>query len=60
MPLAKRFVRIDFIKYGNLTMSTLYQKVKELEDRKRPIQIELEELLSVADTFISSLKEKKI
>jgi len=43
-PLDQRFVALNFRKTGLTTLSDIYKRVKEIEDKIRPDVIELERL----------------
>lgn len=56
-PLGERYKMLDFHKLGTHTLSTIYQRIKELEDKMRPDVIERDKLLkAVQDHWIRTGK----
>jgi DNA-binding NtrC family response regulator len=58
IPLSKRDIILDRIKYGETTMTNLYHRLHDLEEKMRPLRIEEADLLKIAEEFLSKLKNK--
>lgn len=52
LPIEKRNVVLNRIKYGELTLSGVYYQMKQLQDKLRPLLIEEKELLEIAEEFL--------
>lgn len=50
-PLGERNTMLDFNQHGTHTLSTIYQRVKELEDKMRPDVIERDRLVRAAEEY---------
>ena len=50
-PLKNRFTILNFAKHGDLNLNKLYEEVKDLEDKMRPYQIQLDYLMKIADEY---------
>lgn len=48
-PLQKRFITLNFNEWGMTTLSTVYKRLTELEDKIRPMRIEEDELLEAVE-----------
>jgi len=57
-PLDDRMKLVDVNNLGLMTLSDIYQRVHELEDKMRPDVIERDKLISYADKFWSDLLNK--
>lgn len=49
VPLGKRTEAINFNKHGPLTLQDIYRQLQELEDRMRPLRMQQEHLLQIAE-----------
>ena len=56
VPLSKRFIILNMAKFGTMTLHNFYQEIQELDDRMRPMQIEMEKLLSDIEPFLEKPK----
>ena len=58
-PLAEREKEITLDRYGSniegITLTKIYQRIKTIQDKIRPDEIELDKLLRRADDYYSSL-----
>ena len=52
LPLDRRLIVLDRIKYGNLTFYELYRQMKKLEEKFRPLRMERDNLLKIAEEFL--------
>lgn len=50
-PLKNRFEVLDIGKYGMMTLSDIYERVKFLEDQIRPQGIEIDKLTHAAEWY---------
>ncbi len=55
LPLDKRFVVLDRIKHGGLTMNGVYFQMHQLDEKLRPLLIEQQELLEIAEEFLPKI-----
>ena len=53
-PLGKRYDIISFEKSGKMTINDVYVQMIKLGDQIRPLNIEQEELLKLADIFFKT------
>ena len=51
-PLDKRFKILSFKDLGMKTLSDVYRRLKEIEDKSRPDEIERDELLNKVEKFL--------
>ena len=51
-PLNDRFTILNMHKYGDLTLDKLFKEVKDLEDKIRTYQIQLDWLMKIADEHL--------
>jgi len=56
-PLADRFIPLNITKYGLMNLHEIYKRLKELDERVLPYQVEIDELLSRADWFYAMKKK---
>lgn len=59
-PLGERFSIINLNKYGPLTLNHVHKKISELQDIIRPYQIEIEQLLRMADEYYLYRNKKNV
>ncbi len=57
-PLNDRVKIINFGRFGTMTLSDLYARVQQIEDKIRPEVIERDSLLSEANWYFANLAEK--
>jgi hypothetical protein len=50
--LKNRFTILNFNEYGDLTLNKLFQEVRDLEDKIRPHQVQLDYLMKIADKHL--------
>ena len=55
LPLDKRFIVINRIKHGELTMGGIYYQMEELQKELRPLKIKEQELLDIAEEYFNKL-----
>ena len=55
IPLDKRLLVLDRIKYGELTMNGVYHQMQELQEQLRPLKIKEQELLEIAEEGFKNL-----
>ncbi len=58
-PLNKRFQIINFGKFGTMTLNQAYQRMTELEEKKRPYEIEEDSILCEMDELFSRMDKEK-
>lgn len=51
LPLKDRFVPLDVIHFGDTTLSQISTRIDKLEELKRPYEIEISNLLQLADQY---------
>lgn len=56
LPLGKRGIVINKIKYGDMTLNDIYVKVKEIDDHIRPWVVKKENLLKAGAEGLELLK----
>lgn len=50
-PVVDRLTILNFHKYGDLTLNKLFDEVKDLQDKIRPYQVQLDWLMKIADEY---------
>lgn len=50
-PLIRRFTTINCFKHGLLTLNDVYAQIHALEDKMRPMRIEQDKLIKIAEEF---------
>ena len=56
MPIEKRYIALDRLKHGELTMNGVYHQMNLLDEKLHPLLIEQKELLEIAEEFFPLLK----
>jgi len=56
LPLAKRYIVLNFVDSGSLNMIGAYKRMKELDDIMRPMWLEQRKLLDIAEQGFKNLK----
>lgn len=51
-PLDKRMVILDFAQSGSMTLTEIYNQVRNLEDYMRPIRMQQQNLIDLASKFL--------
>ena len=52
VPIDKRFVVLDMIHHGDLTLMKIYTKIKAIDDKIRDDLIEKKKLLEIAEKYL--------
>lgn len=50
-PIGDRFIRLNFIEYGNMTLADLYQEFEKLGNEIRPLKLKQQALKEIAENF---------
>ncbi len=56
VPMSLRFTPLNFSKGGNMTLSDVHKRITELENQMRPLRIEEDKLLELAEPLLARMK----
>lgn len=49
LQIDKRFIALDFIKYGMMSLNDVYTRISKADEQRRSLELEIESLLKVAE-----------
>ena len=55
VPMNLRFVALSFIRSVTMTISDVYKRIGEIDNEIRPLEVEQQELLEIAEKYLKDI-----